>query len=300
MTLGADLYQGTHQSQFDGGPFDDENCTPASLADLIRAMSQGQDDRTGSEVRSLVRPDEETNPTTPGWSLNDADLAASRAGVALTVQNGATWSTLLTRRNEGRFLLVQGMSSVFTSGCSANFDGGHCVALPPLDHSDGRWRLGDPICQDWRWELESKLEQYAAAFAGAGRANFAYSDRVPPGLPDTSGGDDAVTIVTPIGSRTGHVYTNGAKVDIWTPDGIKKSVTLDAVKADDVEYAISQSDDKAPKGGPFRRLAEKPHAGYYVASAVVQYVPPPPDGSGDVVHTISVLMDGAKKAEFSA
>lgn len=295
MTLGDDLYQGDHRTQFDGGALQSSNCVPASLADAAEAVTAGHIDRTGSQVRRLVAISEETNPATPGWSLEDADLAARRLGISLTVtpnDRPGLWDNVGTLRDQGRFVILQGMSSVFTEGCSSRFDGGHCIALPPLTRSDGLWRIGDPLCRDWRWERPSVIRRYAEALSGAGKARYGFTDTVPMVLPDTSTEDD-MTIISPVPTATGHVSSSGA-VDIWLPDGRKQHVPLSAVKADVTEYAINQSDGKAPKGGPFRRLAEKPYAGWYVASAVVKWSAPPP--SGDVTHDVGLTVDGVVKA----
>lgn len=174
----ATLYQGRHRRQFDGGPLAYQNCVPTSLADAADQSTRGVVDLTGSAVRELVDVDEETNPRTPGWSLVDADLAASRLAIAFAVAGG-TWDTLRALRAAGRGIILQGDSEVFTAGCSGTFDGDHCVYLPPLDHSDGRWRLGDPLCSDWRWESEATLREYAGRFAGDGLARFGYTAPIP-------------------------------------------------------------------------------------------------------------------------
>lgn len=179
------LYQGRHRSQYDGGPLATQNCTPSALADAADQATAGRIDLTGSEVRALLAPNEETNPVTPGWSLRDADVAANRLGIGFSHFVGS-WGGLVARRAEGRGIVLQGVSAAFTTGCSGAFDGEHAVYLPPLDHSDGRWRLGDPICPTWRWEEASTLRDYAGRFAGAGKARYGYTDRIPLVPPDTA------------------------------------------------------------------------------------------------------------------
>lgn len=295
MTLGTTLYQGNHRTQFDGGALQSSNCVPASLRDAAEAVSAGNVIRSPSQVRALLKISEETNPATPGWSIADADKAASRLGITFTPAAGP-WSSLRALRSQGRFIILQGDSDVFTDGCSGSFDGPHCIALPPLDHSDGRWRIGDPLCRDWRWETEAKIKSYAGRLAGVGNAWYGYTDAVPNVLPDTSTGDE-MTVVTPVTITTGHVTSSGP-VTIYTPDGsVKRTETLTAVKADVTEYAINQSDGRAPKGGPWRRLAERPFAGYYVPSASVKWTPPPPAVT-DVKHDVGLTKDGVAVFEM--
>ena len=177
----VDLYQGRHRCQYDGGMYQYQNCVPTSLADAADAVTGGGIDVTGTEVRNLVKPYEEENPDTPGWTLNDAKKAASRLGINLTVNEAGSWGNLVKRRYEGRAIILQGDSDQFGNDtCSGAFDGGHCIMLPPLDNSDGRWRIGDPICNSWRWESETTIRKYAEKF-GSGTAFFAFTDPVPGG-----------------------------------------------------------------------------------------------------------------------
>jgi len=294
MTLGADLYQGAHRRQFDGGRLAKQNCVPTSLADAADQSTRGRISRTGSQVRALVGIREETNPTTPGWSLQDADLAAKRLGVELTPAAGP-WSSVVAVRAQGRGVIVQGLSSVFTEGCSASFDGGHCVYLPPLDHSDGRWRLGDPLCPDWRWETPTVLARYAAKLAGPGRALYAYTALIPKSLtlPDT--GTDVITTLTllpfggtftiPAGARVEGFQFNpstgeiGAK-KVWEPHVSPSIAHFDAYMTTD-----------ATRGDPFLRGTDGYFAGYYIATSAVEEAPNPAP-STDTKHTVQMMVDG--------
>lgn len=166
-------YTGTHRSQFDGGPKANENCTPASGANGARAATGGRVDKSGSQVRALVKSSEETNPATPGWSLKDLDLAMSRLGVGFVIGTGG-WVGLRQARKEGKIIVIQGDSEEFPNGtCSGVFDGDHAVAVHPDTNAAGEWLLADPICKTRRWERESVLRAYAENFwSGIGYGIF--------------------------------------------------------------------------------------------------------------------------------
>ena len=89
-------YQPAFKTQFDGGPYASQNCTPTSGAMVADQATGGAVNLTGSQLRALVRPAEETNPVTPGWSLQDLALGLSRAKVTFIVPaGGASWADLL-------------------------------------------------------------------------------------------------------------------------------------------------------------------------------------------------------------
>jgi hypothetical protein len=174
-----DLYRGVFRTQYDGGKRANANCTPTSLAMALNQVSRGTINETGSQIRELVKPVEETNPTSPGWSLPDAVLAARRLKVRIAAVDKGPWSSLVQLRQQ-RGVLLQGDSDQFPNGCSGAFDGDHCIYLPGgATHSDGRWLIGDPICDAWRWEDPDVVKAYAGKFAGPGLARYAYTDRIP-------------------------------------------------------------------------------------------------------------------------
>jgi hypothetical protein len=180
-------FEGKFRTQYDGGRQANSNCTCASLAMMLNAVSDGAIDHTGSTVRDLVKHQEETDPTSPGWSLHDVDLAVSRiqakghmAGIHSPAPKQRNWASLKFLRAEGRGILIQGDSDRFpNTTCSGAFDGDHATYISPLNHTDGRWRLGDPICSKWRWETEELLRAYAEKFAGPTDLHYRYSDPIP-------------------------------------------------------------------------------------------------------------------------
>lgn len=177
-------FEGRFRTQYDGGDLQNENCTAASLAMALHQVSEGRIDTTGSEVRALIARNDEVDPSTKGWALGDVDEAVIRltkqkkvAGIKRPGNHA--WSRVVALRAEGHGIILQGHSSRFpNTSCSGKFDGEHCVYLPPLNHSDGRWRLGDPVCSTWRWEDPEILRQYAEKFAGKGKASFRFTDTI--------------------------------------------------------------------------------------------------------------------------
>lgn len=164
-------YAGPHRIQFDGSALAAENCTPTSGANGARAATGGRVDRSGGQIRELVARNEETNPATPGWSLDDLALAMRRLGVPFEIRTGL-WSSIVTTHDTGLVVVLQGDSDQFPNGtCSGRFDGDHCVACHPGTYVGGDWPLADPICPTRRAEAPATLRAYATKFAAkvAGR-----------------------------------------------------------------------------------------------------------------------------------
>lgn len=115
--------------------------------------------------------------------------------------------------------------------------------------------------------------------------------------------DMAQTTVTPIlPTSTGHV-TSAGPVDLYTADGSahKAGITLADFPCDAVERVITQSDGRAPHGGPgWRLLTARPHAGYYVSSAVVTYAGPPPTSGDAAVNAALDHVLGPAQATVTA
>lgn len=171
MTILAGFYLNAHRSQYQTGATvrtRHQGCTWTSLANGADASTGGKVNKTPDQVVALVLPSEETNPVTPGWSLDDADLAASRLGVPFEIRTG--WAALKAARAAGLYLLIPGDSDRFgNQTCSGAFDGDHCIGAHPATRSDGAWWIDDPICPTGRWELESVIRAYAEKFNPAVR-----------------------------------------------------------------------------------------------------------------------------------
>ncbi len=138
-------------------------CTWTSGATGADATTGGVKDRSPDYVKALVRPDEETNPHTPGWSLGDLRLAMSRLGVPFDNFSGQGWPKLVAEHDAGHYIVLQGDSDQFGNDtCSGAFDGDHAIGIRPVTTSPGgRWLIDDPICPTDRYELPSTLYRYA-------------------------------------------------------------------------------------------------------------------------------------------
>jgi len=154
-------YVQPHITQFDGSVKAGQNCTPATGANGMAAVSGGTIIRTGAWVRGKVKPSEETSPTTPGWSLQDLDLAMSRAGVFFQVHTGEGWDKLVSAHRAGYYVAVQGDSDQFGNNtCSGAFNGLHCIGVHPQTNGP-LWLIDDPICKQNRWENPATIRRYA-------------------------------------------------------------------------------------------------------------------------------------------
>jgi hypothetical protein len=166
------FFEGKHRTQFDGSSLAKENCTPTSGANGARASTGGKVDRSGGEVRALVKNSEESDSKTAGWSLNDLNLGMQRLGVPFQIKKGK-WSNVEAAIQAGLFVVLQGDSDQFGNGtCSGKFDGDHCVGLHPGVAADGTWLLADPICPGLRREQPAILRAYAEKFAGGEKIRF--------------------------------------------------------------------------------------------------------------------------------
>jgi hypothetical protein len=158
------LYQPRHEQQTRAGNSAvtrRSGCTWTSGATGADAASGGAKDRTPDYVKSLVKVNEETNPSTPGWSLPDLDLAMKRLGVPFDVRSGRGWDAVLAAHNAGLYLVLQGDSDQFGNHtCSGAFDGDHAIGIRPGTYQ-GRWPIDDPICPDMRTETPAVLRAYA-------------------------------------------------------------------------------------------------------------------------------------------
>jgi hypothetical protein len=153
-------YRQKHVTQFDGSTYATANCTPASLANAIRAAVQRP--YNGDDIRNVVKRSEETDPSNPGWSLTDARLAAKRLGLTLDIMTGSGWDEVQKAHREGYGLLIQGDSDQFANTtCSGAFDGLHCIYLHPNVTRDNKWRIDDPICKSARLETPQRVRAYA-------------------------------------------------------------------------------------------------------------------------------------------
>lgn len=164
-----------HKSQFDGSYYQGSNCTPTSAANGINAASGGKYQPTGAKIRSLVARREEVQPSTPGWAIQDVDLAMTRhfPSFRFDVRSGRGWDDVVRDHKSGLYLIAQGDSDRFSnSTCSGKFDGNHCIGVSPITKQQGGdewWWIDDPICPIGRWERRKVIFEYMSKLASTMR-----------------------------------------------------------------------------------------------------------------------------------
>ena len=158
----------SHQSQYDPGcsPITRQSgCTWTSGASGVWTVTGQRYKPTPDEIHALVRRDEETAPTTPGWSLTDLRLAMGRYGMTFIDRTGTGWEGVKAERALERYVVLQGDSDQFPAGCSGTFEGLHCIGIHPKTKAERGvvwWWVNDPICPAGRWERETILRRYAS------------------------------------------------------------------------------------------------------------------------------------------
>jgi len=166
------LYVAHHESQYQAGASlrtRTSGCTWTSFSTGADASTGGGVNKTPDQVLALVLPSEETNPQTPGWSLDDAKLAADRLHVPFENRSGEGWSGVEDASDAGLYVILQGDSDQFGNAtCSGAFDGDHCIGVHPARRTYvgviQAW-IDDPICPLGRWEALSVLRRYAEKFS---------------------------------------------------------------------------------------------------------------------------------------
>lgn len=166
----VDRYNNRHRSQYD------EDCSTTtrvygcvwtSVANGCDATSGGRYKPSPDHVHAQVRSYEEQDQSNRGWSIGDAQLAASRLGFGFANRTDDDWAEFKQSGKDGHYRLLQGDSDAFSNAtCSGAFNDAHCVGVHP-DHGvndDGEliWRIDDPICDEARWETDGTLYRYAS------------------------------------------------------------------------------------------------------------------------------------------
>lgn len=162
-------------------------CTWTTGATGVAVVTSSRYTPSPDKIHSLVARSEETNPKTPGWSLDDLKLALSRFGMSFQVHTGEGWAAVEKAVDDRRFVVIQGDSDQFGNAtCSGAFDGDHCIGI---DGSKQRvvngveeWWLHDPICPTGRWERKGVIRRYAEKLLASVRFGW-FSQRIP--RPDT-------------------------------------------------------------------------------------------------------------------
>lgn len=197
-------YAPTHHSQYEPGSSGRtrvSGCSWTSAANGADASTGGRLDPTPDQVLALVAPSEETNPLTPGWSLQDVDLAMSRLGVPFEIRSGQGWTGVIAALDAGLYVVLQGDSDRFADGCSGAFDGDHAIGVHPDRDSAGLQRIDDPICPTARFERRAVLRAYAEKFEPS--VSFGVFTTPVPLLPPDTSTEDIVRVFSVPGSFSG-------------------------------------------------------------------------------------------------
>lgn len=173
---GADgWYVNEHESQYGAGRSArtrSSGCTWTAGCNGIDAATAGRIDPEPDLLLSKLARSEETNPTTPGWSLDDLRRASGRMGVQLLDATGTGWLNVVAKHELGYYIVLQGDSDRFGDGsCSGVFDGDHAVGIHPIT-VNGRWLIDDPICPTARYETPATLRAYATKLYASVRFGY--------------------------------------------------------------------------------------------------------------------------------
>lgn len=164
------FYINAHDSQYGEGcsaRTRSSGCTWTSGANGVDASTGGKKNPTPDQVLAQVKRSEETNPTTPGWSMRDLGKAMGRLGVSFQDRTGGTWADVVAALDLGHYVVLQGDSDQFGNGsCSGAFNGDHAIGIHPYRASlSGQQRIDDPICEGARLESRAVLKAYAEKLA---------------------------------------------------------------------------------------------------------------------------------------
>ncbi|HUW17355.1 MAG TPA: hypothetical protein VMW94_09780 [Actinomycetes bacterium] len=159
-------YLNPHKSQYGGSNSAitrSSGCTWTAAANGVNASTGGKQNPSPDDVHDLVLNREETTPATPGWSLYDVDKAMTRMSppVGFEVRTGKGWLAVEAALDAGLYVVLQGDSDQFPSGCSGAFNGDHAIGVHPRKNAAGQRWMNDGICPTGRWEDEAVLRAYA-------------------------------------------------------------------------------------------------------------------------------------------
>lgn len=224
-------YQGEHEYQYkptNSAITRGSGCSWVSGATGADYATGGRIDPTPDQVHRKVKPEDETNPQTPGWSLIDLRNAMRALGVPFEDRTGKGWAAVKAARKAGLYIVLQGDSDRFPDGCSGKFDGNHAIGIPPDDtNAKGEWAIDDPICPSKTYEPEATLRAYAEKLS-RGVWFGVFTTPVPVLLPDTDTGEAMDSFSIP---EVPSVLTVKAGATLYTTSALKadpKNVTVRA------------------------------------------------------------------------
>lgn len=143
-----------------------EGCVPTGGANGTNTVTGRRLD--GDDVLRLIPKAQESDPRTPGWSLEDLDRAMAKIGVGFEIRRGRGRNGLRAAWAADLATAIQGDSEEFNSEtCSGIFNGDHLIVVfPPRKLIYGIWHrwIADSLCATGRWERESEIFAYAENF----------------------------------------------------------------------------------------------------------------------------------------
>lgn len=245
-------YVQPHVTQFEAlDPLRGEACVPASVANGVGATTGGARRPSSTSVHRLIPKAEETNPTTPGWSIVDADRACAKMGIPFAPASG--WDALEAAHDAGHYVIVQGDSDRFSDAtCSGAFNGDHCIGVHPkakVELGVEWWWIDDPICKTGRWEKKSTIRAYAEKYNSSvswGRFEGVVPQVAAPAPPPT------------VVRRYGGVVSHGRK-RVAVPAGRKANVRTRPTTA----AGLAKSRSGAPLNGGSNRLPNRTVVEYW-------------------------------------
>lgn len=294
-------YLGAHRSQYDGSALARQNCAPTTLANALHSTMMGAINLTGGQVRAKVANAEETNPATPGWSLEDMRLAASRiAGAPALVIRTAAWTEVERLRALGFYVLLPGDSDRFPDGtCSGAFDGNHMAGL----HPNGAITLGDPICPSWRTETPATIRAYAEKLGGA---TFRFATLAIP-VPLMEANMRSVTTLVGLAAPNPRRFTIPPNTTVNGYDPAQPGVVVRTFKTGalassasaDATASVAWYDTAtppAPRGSGFLRVAPGIPGGVLAGLLIVASLVTLDPAAGDTSPYTQAQLDAAVKA----
>lgn len=161
------MYRNAHVSMYGPGRSArtrKQGCTWTSGANGVDAATGGLRTISPDAVLAKVKPSEETNPATPGWSMVDLALAMTRLGVPFAIRTNQGWDAVEQALDDRLYVVLQGDSDQFSNDtCSGVFDGTHAIGVHPERDGDTH-PINDPVCSHARRETRAVLRKYATKF----------------------------------------------------------------------------------------------------------------------------------------
>lgn len=139
-------------------------CTMESGAMALDFHTQGAIRVWGGEL--LSKTGLSHSQIIDGTNLWDLDRAWAAYGQDFDIRAGQNWESFLYALQSGRAAVLQGDYDQFSLDvrCQDSFTGNHAILVLP-EKNGSSWLVGDPLCSDFAWVEEYKLNKYATKLA---------------------------------------------------------------------------------------------------------------------------------------